>query len=170
MKDLICQIIDLFYPPFRRWIPLQTFRYIACGGFSTGVDISLFYICLHYILPKDYVHLLGFTFYSYVAALFMALCISFPTGFVLSKFIVFPESKLRSRVQLFRYFLLVAVCIVLNYVFLKFFVGWCHFYPTIGKICTTVLVACFSFLTQRHFTFYVKGRPVEASDPPQLRL
>ena len=92
----------------------------------------------------------------------MAFFVSFPTGFLLNKYIVFSESNLRGRVQLIRYFMLVGVCLLFNYVFMKFFVEICHFYPTIAKILTTILVVCFSYVTQKKFTFKVKVEPVEA--------
>lgn len=77
-------------------------------------------------------------------------------GFILSKYIVFPHSNLGGKVQLFRYAVLVCMCILLNYVFLKLFVEWCHFYATPSKILTTALVAVFSYVSQRNFTFKVK--------------
>jgi putative flippase GtrA len=161
MRASAIRFIDFFYPPFKRWIPEQTFRYLACGGFTTTLDITLFYINYHFILHEQMVHLSGLTLTPYIAAFIMAFCISFPTGFVLSKFIVFTGSVLRGRIQLFRYAILVGFCILFNYIFLKFFVEWCHFYPTIAKIFTTILVACFSFLTQKHFTFQVKTTRLE---------
>ena len=161
MRRLILGIIDFFYiPPFARWIPLRTFRYIACGGFTTTVDICLFYVSYHFVLHEQMVHLPFVTVSAYIAAFLMAFCISFPTGFSLSKYVVFPESQLKGRVQLFRYLLIVACCISLNYIFLKFFVEICHLYPTVAKILTAVVIACFSYLTQKNFTFRIKGMKV----------
>jgi len=37
------------------------------------------------------------------------------------------------------------------------FVEQLHFYPTIAKIVTTSLVIIFSYLSQKHYTFKVKG-------------
>jgi putative flippase GtrA len=157
VRRFILKGIDFFYlPVFRRWIPLQTFRYLFCGSFSNTVDICMFFISFHFILHEKMVHLGFITISPYIAAFMMAFCISFPTGFSLSKFVVFSESNLRGRIQLFRYLLLVGACILLNYVFLKLFVEQFHIYPTIAKILTTVIVACFSFMTQKHFTFRVK--------------
>ncbi|HCL82631.1 MAG TPA: phenylalanine 4-monooxygenase, partial [Chitinophagaceae bacterium] len=34
-KKEIIALIDFFYPPFRKFISLQTFRYAACGGANT---------------------------------------------------------------------------------------------------------------------------------------
>ena len=91
----------------------------------------------------------------------ISFSISFPIGFALSKYIVFPESNLKGRIQLFRYAVLVGMCIILNYVFLKLFVEVCHIFPTPSKILTTALVAIFSYISQRRFTFKVKTITVE---------
>src|SRR5690606_4959526 len=141
---------------------------LACGGGNTMLDIFLFFISYNFILNKQMVHLPFLTISPHIAAVLMAFIISFPTGFLLNKYIVFSESNLRGRVQLIRYFMLVGVCLLFNYVFMKFFVEICHFYPTIAKILTTVLVVCFSYITQKKFTFKVKVEVVEPESGPSL--
>lgn len=164
LRKAILQIIDSFYfPVFRRWIPIQTFRYLFCGSFSNGVDILMYYISFHFILKEQMLHLGPLTISPWIASFMMAFCVSFPTGFTLSKFIVFSQSDLKGHIQLFRYLLLVGVCLLLNYVFLKLFVEQLHFFPTVAKICTTLIVACFSFLTQKHFTFRSRSVIPEAN-------
>jgi putative flippase GtrA len=54
---------------------------------------------------------------------------------------------------LFRYIMLIMVCILLNYIFIKLFVEHFGIYPTIAKILTTCIIVMFSYLTQRNFTF-----------------
>jgi putative flippase GtrA len=161
MKNLILQVIDFFYRPFARLMPLQTFRYLACGGGNTLLDIILYYIMYNFALHQQDVHLPSLTISSPIAALFMAMSITFPTGFLLSKYIVFSESNLRGRIQLFRYFMQVAACLLLNYLFMKLFVEYLHIYPTISKIITTFFVVCFSYLTQKKFTFKVKSEKLK---------
>jgi len=157
MRSIILKIIDFFYIPLvARWVPKRTFRYIACGGFSTTLDICLFYVSYHFILHERMQQLGHITISAPILAFLMAFCISFPTGFCLSKYVVFPESELRGRIQLLRYILIVSCCVSLNYVFLKFFIEICHVFPTVAKILTAVLVACFSYLTQKYFTFRIK--------------
>ncbi|HEY0676889.1 MAG TPA: GtrA family protein [Chitinophagaceae bacterium] len=155
-KNYIISVIDLFYPPFRKFMPRQTFRYVACGGGNTLLDIVLYFISYHFILNKQVLELGPIAISPHIAAFIIAFCISFPTGFYLMRSIVFTDSTLRGRVQLFRYFLLVAVCIMLNYAFLKLFVEQWGIYPTPSKILTTIIVVSFSYLTQKHFTFRVK--------------
>ena len=163
MRLIILKVIDFFYfPPVSRWLPKRTFRYAACGGFTTTLDISMFYVSYHYILHEQMQRIWGVTISAPILAFLMAFCLSFPTGFSLSKYVVFPESQLRGRTQLFRYIMIVSCCISLNYVFLKFFIEVCHLFPTVAKILTAVIIACFSYLTQKHFTFRVRTRGVSA--------
>jgi putative flippase GtrA len=83
----------------------------------------------------------------------MSFAITFPIGFLLNRNIVFPQSTLHGRVQLFRYFVLVVICLLLNYIFIKLFVEQFHIYPTIAKMLTTIVVVSFSYLTQKNYTF-----------------
>ena len=159
MKQLITDILAFFYKPFSRIMPFQTFRYLACGGGNTLLDIFLFFISYNFILHKEVVHLPFFAVSPHIAAVFMSFLVTFPTGFLLNKYIVFSDSNLRGRVQLVRYFALVGVCLLMNYVFMKVFVDYCGFYPTVGKVLTTILVVCFSYITQKKFTFKVKVEP-----------
>lgn len=153
VKDRIIRFIDYFYPLFKRFMPLQTYRYAVCGGSNTLLDIFIYYISYNFILKKEILDLGFYAIKPHVAAIFIAFLVSFPTGFFLNRYIVFPGSELKGRVQLFRYLMLVVVCILLNYVFIKLFVEVCGFYPTISKILTTVIVVSFSYVTQKKFTF-----------------
>ena len=153
MTNLVTSFIDFFYPPFRKILPLQTFRYIACGSSNTFLDIFAFFISYNFILHKQVVHLGPVAVSPHIMAFIIAFAVSFPTGFFLMRNVVFHDSNLHGRVQLFRYFLLVAVCIIMNYIFIKLFVEQCHIYPTIAKILTTIIVVSFSYITQRKYTF-----------------
>ncbi|HEY6899826.1 MAG TPA: GtrA family protein [Puia sp.] len=153
LKHSIISFIDFFYPLFSRFMPLQTFRYAACGGTNTLLDIVMYYIAYNFILHQQPVHVWFLKISAYVLSFIISFCVSFPTGFFLMRNVVFSESTLHGRVQLFRYFVLVVVCLVLNYIFIKLFVEQFHIYPTIAKVLTTIIVVAFSYLTQKHFTF-----------------
>ena len=153
VKQWITGFIDFFYPPFSKLMPVQTFRYAVCGGTNTLLDIALYFVSYHYILHERYVNFGLVTISPYILAFLMSFSVSFPTGYFLNKNIVFPGSTLHGRIQLFRYFLLVVICLGLNYIFIKLFVEQFHLYATVAKILTTVIVVSFSYLTQRNFTF-----------------
>lgn len=164
LKKHITAFIDFFYPPFRRIMPLQTFRYAACGGTNTLLDIVMYAISYNFILHKQPVDLGFMSISAYVLSFIMSFSISFPTGFFLMSNVVFHGSTLHGRVQLFRYFVLVVICLGLNYIFIKLFVEQFHIYPTVAKIFTTVIVVAFSYLTQKNFTFKTHPQPQKVEE------
>jgi len=153
LRKTIEWVLDFFYPFFRRFMDKTTFRYAACGGANTVFDILLFFVSYHFILRKQMVELSFLVVSPHIAAFLMAFLISFPVGFLLMRFIVFQDSYLKGRIQLFRYFLSVCVSLFLNYVFLKVLVEKMHFFPTVSKIITTFFVVGFSYMAQKHFSF-----------------
>jgi putative flippase GtrA len=162
MRHFIFALIDFFYRPFRRLIPLQTFRYMACGGGNMVLDIFLFFIFYNFVFQKQILQLGFFAFQPHTAAFLLAFCITFPIGFLLSKYVVWTASVVKSHVQLFRYFVIVMINLLFNVLFIKLLVEYFHFYPTIAKIITTTISVLFSYLSSKHFTFKVK------SDPPAI--
>jgi putative flippase GtrA len=153
-RQTILSFIDLFYPLFKHFMPIQTFRYAACGGFNVLFSIVLYSIGYNFIFKKQDVSLGFITLSAHIAADYLfAIWIAFPVGFYLSRYVVFQESTLKRRVQLFRYFLVNVGSIILNYLFLKLFIDQLHFFPTIGKAATTVFVIIYSYVSQRNFSF-----------------
>jgi putative flippase GtrA len=153
---LITQFIDFFYPLFSRIFDRQTFRYAACGGANTLLDILLYFYIFQFVLDKQDLHTPFVTISAPIASFLLAFLITFPSGFFLMRYVVFVNSHLRGRVQLLRYFAVVLFSLLLNYVFIKFFIDILHFYPTMAKITTSVVVIAFSYLSQRYFSFKAK--------------
>ena len=152
-KDRIIQLIDFFYPPFRKYIPLQTFRYAACGGSNTLLGLFIYTVSYKYILREQILDLGFYAFKPHIAALFMAFCINFPIGFLLMKFVVFHDSTIKGRIQLFRYFIIFVTSLFINYWLLKLLVEVLHVYAVIAQIITTVFIVLFSYIMQRHYSF-----------------
>ena len=121
------------------------------------LDICIYWVSFKYILLDDFYKIPFYTFSRAAAAQLAAFCVSFPTGFLLMmRYLVFTESNLRGRgAVLFRYLVLVLVCLLLNLAFIKFFTEVCHIYAPFAKVITTFFVVGFSYLTQKHFTFRV---------------
>ena len=122
MKEIILSLIDFFYPPFKKIIPLQTFRYAACGGSNAVLSNIIFVLSHKYIFKEEQFNFGFYAIKSYNAALFLSFCCSFIIGFILNKYVVFTTSKLRGHIQLFRYFLSLLLNLCINYLLLK--VGW----------------------------------------------
>ena len=153
IRQLIIQIIDYFYTPFRRFIPLETFRYAATGGFNTVLDIFLYFICYNFILDKKIIDLQIVSISPHIAAFLIVFPITFMTGFLFAKYITFTRSEIRGRIQFIRYIFSVSGSIFLNYIFLKILVEFGGLWPTLSKIITTAIVVIYSYFVQKFYTF-----------------
>lgn len=152
-RDFILPVIDFFYPPFRKLMNLQTFRYAASGGGNVLLGFIIYFVSFRYVLQEKELHFGFYAFKAHVAALFISFCITFPIGFFMSKYVVFNDSKMKGRVQLFRYFMICLFNLALNYMLLKILVEYFHVYAIIAQIITTCVVVVFSYLAQRNFSF-----------------
>ncbi len=157
MHRWIARFIDFFYPPFHRLMTLNLFRYFACGGLNVLIDWVLYFFCyniiFHVIGKQEVVDLLFVQLSPKIAALVFTFPIVLLIGFYLSRNISFQGSSLRGRVQLFRYMMVVAVNLAINYVCLTVFVDYIGIYPTPSKMITTVFTTAFSYFAQKHFSF-----------------
>ncbi len=153
IRNLIIRIVDAFYAPFSRYIPLETFRYGATGGMNTFLDIFLYFIVYNFVIDKKYIDLQIVVVSPHIAAFLIVFPITFCTGFILAKYVTFTQSPLNGKKQLFRYGLSVSGSILLNYLLLKLFVEVFGIWATLSKILTTVVVIVYSYVIQKHFTF-----------------
>lgn len=156
MRKAIHTILDVFYPPFRSLMPLQTFRYAACGGINTVLGLLVYYIAYHHIFDKQVFDFGFFAFKPHIAAMFLSFIVSFSVGFLLNKYIVFLASNLRGRIQLFRYGVSFVVNLVINYLLLKLFVEVFMWPAMISQVINTAVVITISYLSQKHFSFRTK--------------
>jgi putative flippase GtrA len=160
-RDLILPVIDFFYPPFKRLMGLKTFRYAASGGINTFLGFTVYYITFRFLLHRDILDLGFYAFKPHVAALFVSFLFSFPFGFFLMKYVVFSDSNMKGKVQLFRYFLLYLFNLVLNYFLLKLFVEMLGIYAVFAQIMTIAIIILFSYVAQRYFTFRIRSTEEE---------
>lgn len=156
MRKIALKIIDFFYPPFQKWLALHTFRYMASGAITVTSGIVFYYIIFNFILQKQDIRVANFLITAPIAALLLESAVTFAVGFLLNKYLVFTQSDLRGRIQLFRYATVYGTNILLNYALMKILVEGFLFYPTIAKALITLTLAVFSYFSQKHFTFKIK--------------
>ena len=149
----ICRLIDFFYPPFRKYMAIQFFRYGVSGVANMIFDWTLYFLVYHYVLQQQMLHVGILTFSSHIGALFITFPITFISGFLLQKYVTFSSSELRGRVQLFRYFLVLLANLMLNYLGMKILVDFIHFYATPSKMIVSIFTTLFSYFSQKKYTF-----------------
>ena len=170
--QIITKIVDFFYRPFSKYIPQQLFRYAACGGGNMVLDWVLYFLIYNFVIGHELVYItLPFSFqfspFSFQFSPFSSqLCLTphiltflivFPitllTGFWLNRNITFTQSSLRGYKQLWRYILIVALNLLVNYLGLKLCVDILNFYPTPSKMLITLVTVAISFFGQKYFSF-----------------
>ncbi len=159
MRVAILALIDFFHPPFKKYISLHNFRYLATGGGTLLLGILSYYFAYFFIFKTEEVNFGLLVVQRETASLFVDYSIAIPTSFLLNKYIIFTHSELKGRVQLFRFLNLQFINILANYVLLKFLLELLRDYPTLAvlsRILVSVLMALFSYLYQHYFTFSVK--------------
>jgi putative flippase GtrA len=154
----IQRIIDFFYPPFQKFLPLQLFRYAATGGANLVFDSVLFFVIFHCILQKQMLTIWFVTMSSHIASQLIVFPITLLSGFLLQKYVTFSTSNLKGRIQLVRYFGMVIFNLFFIYGGLKLMVDVWGFFPTPSKISVTVISVIFSFLLQKNYSFQIKKK------------
>lgn len=159
LSDIITRFIDFFYiPPVRRYIPRDVFRYAACGGLNMVLGWALYYIFNHYVIAGRFIDL-GFMVVSpYTATLYSIVPFTFLAGFYLNRNVAFTRSPLRTRTQFARYLLMWAGSLAINHLLLKLFVEIFGIWYTPSHILATLIIAVYSFLIQKYFTFRGSNR------------
>lgn len=153
LRAILLPVIDFFYPPFKKVFDLQTFRYAVCGGSNAALNLLMFYVAYNFIFKNEVVTLLGYPVTRYIAAYLIALSISFPVGFILNKFVVFQQSNLQGRIQLFRYAFITGSSILFDYLLLHFLVGYLKFWATPSQAFIVIILSLYSYFCQTYFTF-----------------
>ncbi len=142
------KVIDFFYPPFKKYVSLQFFRYGVSGSMNVVFSIVLYFCIYNYVLRQQMLPLGLFTLSSHIATLAISFPFSNLFGFLLQKYVTFTTSELR-----YRYFLIVFLNLGINTVVLKVLVDGFHFWTTPSQIIATFICVFVSYFSQKKFTF-----------------
>lgn len=153
MKDFLLKIIDSGYFLFKKIVPLKMYRYAVCGGSNLVLDTFLYFICFHYIFDKENLDLFFVVLSPHIASLFFVFPITFCVGFLLNRFIVFPDSQLPVKTQFIRYLFVGGIALLISYCSMKLLVDVFLFYPTPSRFLTIIITVLFSFIMQNKFSF-----------------
>ncbi len=156
MQKLLTRIIDWFYPPFRRIMPLQTFRYGACGGLNLVFGWVLYWFFNNFVIAGRYIDL-GFVVAApHTATLYAIVPLTFTAGFLMNRNIAFTDSPLRTHTQLVRYLIAWLGSLLLDHLLLKLFVEKAGIAALPAQIIATLIVVVYSYFMQKYFTFRTK--------------
>lgn len=151
--DWILPVIDFFHPAFKKVMPLQTFRYAAAGAGNTVLGMVVYSMGYTYFFEGAVYDLGFYAFKAHSASLLLSFAVTFPVGFFLSKYVVFTDSEMKGRIQLFRYLMICLFNLALNYILLKILVEKLFIHALPAQGVTVIAVVLFSYMAQRNFSF-----------------
>lgn len=163
IERTLTTVIDFFYPPFRKFLSLELFRYAACGGLNLALEWVLYYVFYHFVFKNEVVDLGIIAFKRHIAAFVFKFPITFLTGFWMARHISFSGSTLRGRTQIVRYFLVTVGNILINYFGLKLFVEVFRWWPTVSYVIISIICVTFSYLTNKFYSFKKEKKEKKAS-------
>lgn len=153
VRQFIFSFLDIFYPIFKPFFNKQMYHYLACGGGNTLFGLFLYFFNYHYVCNKQPFDILIITLKPHIASMFLTSLVTFPIGFFFTKYIVWSDSTLPGKKQLFRHFNFFLFATFLNYGLLKFFVEYLNWWAMPSQLITTIIIVIFSYLTQKHISF-----------------
>lgn len=147
------RIIDFFYPPFKKYMSIQFFRYGTVGTANLLFDWLLYFLIYNYVLRHEMLNLGLVTLSSHIAAMTIKMPVVLLSGFLLQKYVTYSTSDLKGKTQLFRYTMVFFFNLLINYTGLKILVDSLDFWPTPSNMIISILTVFISYFSQKHFTF-----------------
>lgn len=160
LKKTILYFLDLFYIPFKKWLPYPVYSYLGVGAINTVLNIVLFILLYQFVLPSSGITICGQPIASYTLALIIAFLITVPTGFWLNRnfaFIQVSSAPKQTSQQMIKYFLVVLQGLVSDYLILKALVLLGGINPSVSKVISTFIVLTMNYLLQKYYTFKAKA-------------
>ena len=157
----IGNIIDFFYPPFKKYVSQQFFRYGVSGAMNLGFSLVSFFVIYQFIIQKRMLHLGLVTLSGHTATVIINFALTTFTGFLLQKYVTFTSSELRGRKQLVRYVEVATMNLLINYLGMKLLFEVIGIYPSISNAIIAVFTTFLSYFLQKKYTFRIKNAPEE---------
>ena len=150
LKNIILQLLKLFYPLVKKWMPFQLFAYLSVGAANTLLNIGLF--ALLFTLMK-----------SFPLAVETSTAISFGitvlTGFWLTKNFAFTQAgneKKEVQKQFSKYALVALQGQLSAYLLTKGMIVLLYMNATLAYVITAIIMLTVNYFLQKYFTFRTK--------------
>lgn len=142
----------------KKFLRLKVVRYFFAAAVATLVDIWIYFIAFNYIYDKQNINFLGiYAFSAPTASLILSYTCGLITNFLITKFLVFTNSDLKTWQQFTRFVFVAIGVLCLNYGLMTFLINKLEWYPTISRAVSAVSVGVLSFVVHKTFSFRVSN-------------
>jgi putative flippase GtrA len=142
----------------KRMMENQVVRFILSAGAGFVVDISCYYLLYNRIFTQKAYNLFGFPVSRYVLSLAVSFFLGVLVNFLVTKFLVFTESKLSPGKQFFRFVSVAILGFFANLGILAFMVQKLNIDPPIARPAAALSLFFASFFVHKLFSFNLSMR------------
>ena len=133
-------------------------RFLLSAGTGFLVDIAAFYFLDKFVFTaKDY-NVLGHLTSNHALSLIISFSLGVLVNFLITRYLVFAESRLPFAQQFLRFALVAFVGYFANLEVLKLFIRYLHFAPPVARITAALSLFLASYFIHKIFSFNLSLR------------
>ncbi|MBK0379568.1 GtrA family protein [Mucilaginibacter segetis] len=136
----------------------QALRFLLSAGAGFLVDISVFYVFYHNLFTQNRYQVLSLSVRNSTLSLCVSYCLGVLVNFLITKYMVFNESKSSPAKQFIRFAAVAFVGYFANLGVLKIMIQSWGFYPPLARICAALSLFAASFFIHKFFSFSLSLR------------
>lgn len=131
----------------------QVLRFIFSAGMGFLVDISAFYIFYHNLLTQPTYQIFNGTVRNSTLSLAISFFLGVVVNFLITKYMVFTESKSRSLQQFIRFVSIAIIGFFANLAVIKLLIQSFDMYPPYARVVAALSLFFASFFIHKAFSF-----------------
>lgn len=136
----------------------EIIRFVLSAGVGFLVDILCFFLFYHNIFEQHSYLVFGHSFRNYTISLGVSFFLGVMVNFLMTRYIVFTESRSRFSKQLIRFLLVAFVGFFANQLVLQLMVSQLNIYPPLARILAALSLFFASFFIHKTFSFSLSLR------------
>jgi putative flippase GtrA len=136
----------------------QVFRFVVSAGAGFLVDVSAFYLFYHNLLTQHTYQIFSFTIRNSTISLAISFCMGVIVNFLITRYMVFTESKLSFYKQFIRFASVASIGFFANLGVIKILIQVFKIYPPVARIGAALSLFFASYFIHKVFSFSLSLR------------
>ncbi len=131
----------------------QLARFVLSAGVGFLVDISIFYLLYHNLLTQKKYYIFNTALKNSTVSLAISYCLGVIVNFLITKYLVFPDSRSSSYKQFFRFVIVAFIGLFANLAVIDVFIHYFNMYPPLARPLAMLSLFFASFFIHKFFSF-----------------
>ncbi|MDB5145660.1 MAG: GtrA family protein [Mucilaginibacter sp.] len=136
----------------------QVFRFVLSAGTGALVDVSAFYLFYHNLLVRHTYPVLTYSVRNSTISLAISFFMGVVVNFLITRYLVFNESKLKASRQFARFISVAIVGFFANLAIVKLLIQAFDVYPPVARIIAILSLFFASYFIHKVFSFNLSLR------------